>query len=94
MGIDNIWGNVIREQSISTLCPLCKSALTPSCEGLIVKKKVPSIELFKLETNMLPMSKKGGKTRKPKKGRKTKRIKKYCKSKKGRRTKYRVSLTK
>jgi hypothetical protein len=59
----------IREQSIATLCPICKTPLIPNCEGLRGKERVP--------TENINQFVKGGKRK-----RKTKKIMKKGKNKK------------
>jgi surface protein len=68
------------QQSIATKCPMCRSPLVPSCEGMRKKKRVviANIGMDGMEINLI-----GGtrKTRKHKRGRKHKKTNKHRKHK-------------
>jgi hypothetical protein len=72
----------IQEQSIATECPLCKSPLIPSCEGLRVKERVPTkninefIKGGKRKRKTKKLMKKGKNKKSMKKGKKKKSMKK------------------
>jgi len=84
VGQMNIQGRGVHnvQQSIATICPICRAPLVPSCEGMRIKTRVATanIGMDGMEINLT-----GGrrrKTRKHKRGRKHKKTNKHKKHKK------------